>query len=63
MPQAFLFVLGVIGAAIAARLLANEWQRVNGELDGVKAKPVDVERDGATVLRRDPATGVYRPQR
>ena len=62
MPQALLFLLGTIGAAIAARLLAREWQRVNDELQGVKAKPVNADRDRIPVLRRDPATGVYRPQ-
>jgi hypothetical protein len=63
MPQALLFALGAIGAAIAARLLAREWQRVNEELQGARAKPVNAERDAIPVLRRDPVTGVYRPHR
>ena len=63
MPQALLLVLGAIGAAIAAKLIAREWQRVNDELDQARAEPVDVERDRMTSLRRDPATGEYRPNR
>ena len=63
MPQALLLVLGAIGAAIAARLLAREWQRVNDELQGAKVKPVNAERDGIPKLRRDPVTGIYRPHR
>jgi hypothetical protein len=63
MPQALLLVLGAIGAAIAAKLIAREWRRVNDELDQARAKPVDVERAGMTDLRRDPVTGEYRPNR
>jgi len=64
MPQALLFVLGTLGAAIAARLFANEWRRINDELDQARAKaaPADAGRDAMTDLRRDPATGVYRPK-
>jgi hypothetical protein len=65
MPQALLFVLGAIGAAIAAKLLAKEWRRVNQELDRARAEPApaDAARDGMPILRRDPVTGDYRPNR
>jgi hypothetical protein len=65
MPQVLLFVLGAIGAAIAAKLIAREWQRVNAELDQAKAKPapVDGDRQAMPNLRRDPVTGEYRPHR
>ena len=64
MPQALLLVLGAIGAAIAAKLIAREWQRVNDELDHARTKPaVDVEREAMPNLRRDPVTGEYRPNR
>ena len=64
MPQALLFLLGPLGAAIAAKLIAKEWRRVNDELDQARAKPApaDAGRDAMTDLRRDPATGVYRPK-
>jgi hypothetical protein len=53
-----------VGAAVVAKLVAKEWRRVNAELDRVRTAPV-AERDHAArqTLSRDPATGVYRPQR
>ncbi|HYI29513.1 MAG TPA: hypothetical protein VD863_16855 [Bradyrhizobium sp.] len=65
MPQALLFVLGAIGAAIAAKLIAGEWQRVNEELDRARGEPATAKaaRDGMPNLRRDPVTGDYRPNR
>jgi hypothetical protein len=43
------------GAVMALRLLKREWNRVNREIDAAEAAP------GPT-LRRDPATGEYRPR-
>jgi hypothetical protein len=65
MPQALLLIVSALGAAIAARLIAREWRRVNEELDRMRAEPARAEapRERIPVLRRDPATGVYRPQR
>lgn len=60
MPQALLLVLGAIGAALAAKLIAREWQRVNDELDRARAEPA---RETLPVLKRDPVTGEYRPVR
>jgi hypothetical protein len=64
MPQALLFLLGTLGAAIAAKLISKEWRRVNDELDQARAKATtaDAGRDAMTDLRRDPATGVFRPK-
>jgi hypothetical protein len=57
-------VLGVAGAALAARLLVKEWQRVNGELDRARRATVkNSERAEVPTLQRDPNTGEYRPQR
>jgi hypothetical protein len=57
-------VIGAIGAVLAARLIAREWQRVNAELDRARKVPVnDPERSGLPTLQRDPVTGEYRPQR
>ncbi len=63
MPPALFLVVGAIGAAIVARRLAREWKRINRELERAKAAQVDAERKAAPVLRRDPQTGVYSPNR
>lgn len=65
MPQALVWLLGAVGAVIVAKLIAREWQRVNDELDRKRPRPapVDAGRDAAPNLRRDPETGVYRPNR
>ena len=64
LPPAIVWMLSAIGAAVAAKVIAREWQRVNEELRREQAEPAtvgDVERDRMTRLRRDPVTGVYRP--
>jgi hypothetical protein len=61
---AAVFVMGVAGTILLVRLLAREWQRVNAELDRVRAVRVRrSERASFPTLRRDPETGEYRPQR
>ncbi len=60
MPQTLLLVLGAIGAAVAAKLIAREWRRVNDELDRARAEPA---RESLPNLKRDPVTGEYRPVR
>ena len=62
MPAIVAWALGAIGAVVLIKLFNREWQRVNDELD--RANPVRVnepERAGVPTLRRDPATGEYRP--
>jgi hypothetical protein len=64
LPPIIAWTLGAIGAVVVMKLISREWQRVNNELD--EAKPVrvtDPERARLPTLRRDPATGEYRPQR
>lgn len=64
MPPALVVVLGAIGAVLAARLIAREWRRINGELDRSRAKPAPSEqREAIPTLQRDPVTGEYRPGR
>jgi hypothetical protein len=47
-----------------AKLVVREWRRVNDDLERVRAASVaEAERRGLRKLTRDPATGVYRPQR
>lgn len=63
MPPVIVWALGAAGAAVAARLIAREWRRVNAELDRVRAASVnEADRRQAVKLARDPATGIYRPR-
>ncbi|HLL27962.1 MAG TPA: hypothetical protein VKT73_10005 [Xanthobacteraceae bacterium] len=60
MPPAFLWALGAIGAALAAKLLAEAGRKANRDLEEVRNKAVD-ERANIPTLERDPRTGEYRP--
>jgi hypothetical protein len=63
MPPVIVFALGMVGAAALVRWCSKEVQRVNAELDNVRAhaavEPVD--RNALPKLKRDPKTGEYRP--
>jgi hypothetical protein len=63
-PSVITAALGMLGAAALARTLAREWRRINEELDHAEqaatVEAVDPER--LPKLRRDPRTGVYRPE-
>ncbi len=62
MPPLIIFALGVFGAAALVRWCAKEVQRVNAELDEVRAATVDPpDRNAMPKLKRDPETGEYRP--
>ncbi len=63
MPAAFVFALGMMGAAALVRWCVKEVQRVNAELDNVRgSKSVEpVDREALPTLKRDPDTGEYRP--
>ena len=61
-PPLIGWALGALGAAVVAKVLAKEWQRVNAELhprEPVAEAPV---REQLPVLRRDPKSGVYQPE-
>jgi hypothetical protein len=63
MPPLVVFALGVVGAAVLARWCVKEVQRVNAELDEMRAK-ASVEphdRNAMPKLKPDPKTGEYRP--
>jgi hypothetical protein len=56
------WALGALGAAVVAKVLAKQWQRVNDELH-----PHEPVTEGAAPgriprLQRDPKSGVYRPE-
>jgi hypothetical protein len=55
-PPVVAGALGVLGAVALTKLVAREWRRVNAELHS--DAPAD---DGRPRLRRDPSTGVFRP--
>jgi hypothetical protein len=63
MPPVIAMALGMLGAAALVRWCVKEVRRVNAELDDVRgeaaAQPVD--RNAMPKLKRDPATGEYRP--
>ena len=63
MPPIVSCVLGAVGALAAAKWIADEARRINAELhpmryDGFAEAP---DRGAFATLRRDPASGVYRP--
>ncbi|MBL8585327.1 MAG: hypothetical protein JNM23_01210 [Bradyrhizobiaceae bacterium] len=63
MPPIITAAFGALGAATLARVLVREWRRVNAELDQVSAAAAErVDRERLPKLRRDPRTGVYRPE-
>ncbi len=56
MQPVVLALASLVGTVILVRLIKREWERVNNEL--YKPQPV---RQEAVNLRRDPRSGVYRP--
>ncbi len=64
LPHAIAWTLGVLGVAALARLIVKEYRRVNEELERVRASAA-VERsewNQHPTLRRDPRSGIWRPQ-
>ncbi|HXY89739.1 MAG TPA: hypothetical protein VEH75_03865 [Xanthobacteraceae bacterium] len=60
MPPVFLWVLGAIGAALAAKLLAEAGRKANRDLEEVRAS-ANEDRAKIPTLERDPQSGQYRP--
>jgi hypothetical protein len=60
MPPVIFWVLGTVTAMAAGKWLAGEATRINAEL---YPEPHDIVADCERLgtLRRDPATGIYRP--
>jgi len=54
----------VLGAVIIGRWAMREYRRVNAELDALKAAKASAPADRSQMrkLRRDPETGVFRPE-
>ncbi|MEA3022948.1 MAG: hypothetical protein QOK01_1800 [Alphaproteobacteria bacterium] len=61
-PPLIGWALGALGAAVLARFVAAEWRRVNDALHPGEPAPDEVVREKIPTLRRDPGSGVYRPE-
>ncbi|MDC7784504.1 hypothetical protein PQJ75_07305 [Rhodoplanes sp. TEM] len=60
-PPLVAATVAALGVAALGRMLAKEWRRINEELEQMRpAEAIDPAR--LPKLRRDPATGVYRPE-
>ena len=57
-PRLVLWAAGTVAAFALARIVRNEFERVNAELDEARLAPV-TERAQHPTLRRDPRTGIY----
>jgi len=61
-PAVLAWTLGALGAAALTRLISKEWERVNATLHPQEPVRVDkTVRESLPMLRRDPRTGIYRP--
>lgn len=62
-PPLVIWALGALGVTALARVLVREHRRVNEELEAARNSVLTekTERARAPTLRRDPRTGVYRP--
>jgi len=54
------WTLAVVGGAMVVHWVVKEARRINEELDRAK-RAVRIDRERLPTLRRDPATGDYRP--
>jgi hypothetical protein len=61
MPPLIVWAFGVIGAATVARWAITHGRRLRQELERGGSVPRN-EGEPVVVLKRDPVTGVYRPQ-
>jgi len=62
LPPVVAWTLAAIGAVAISKVLACEWRRVNAELDAHERATEAVARHELPTLRRDPHSGVYRPE-
>jgi len=57
-------IAGALGGVAALRWALKGVRKINAELDELRARRLSDEASnrGAPTLRRDPATGAYRPE-
>jgi hypothetical protein len=63
MPPLIVVALGALGGTVLVRWALREAQRINHELEEARLAKVreGTRGDHVRTLRRDPVTGVYRP--
>ena len=64
LPHLIAWTIGALGVAALIRLVAKEHRRVNANLDEVRTDAIAGKNERARhpTLKRDPRTGIYRPQ-
>jgi hypothetical protein len=61
-PPVLGWTAGIVAAVALTRVLVREWRRVNAMLHPRKVATNDqARREAFPTLRRDPRTGIYRP--
>lgn len=61
-PTLLAWVVGTFGAAALAKFIAKEHRRVNADLEAARARADKRPDQPPLTLKRDPKTGIYRPQ-
>lgn len=61
-PPVIVWTIAAVGAAALTKVLAREWRRVNAELDAHRRASEAQAPERIPTLRRDPLSGVYRPE-
>ena len=61
-PPLIGWALGALGATVVAKVLVRQWRRVNAELHPGEPIAEAPARETIPTLRRDPQSGVYRPE-
>lgn len=61
MPPLIVWAVGAVGATVVGRWLVKEARRINAELHPGAAPAAELREERPT-LRRDPQSGVYRPE-
>ena len=62
LPPVIVWTLAAIGVTAISKLLVKEWRRVNAELDAREHAAEQMRPQEIPTLRRDPESGVYRPE-
>jgi hypothetical protein len=62
MPPVILWALGAVGVIAVVKWVVKEAGRINAELEAQRAAADALNRKSAQTLKRDPKSGVYRPQ-
>ncbi|MEM6381176.1 MAG: hypothetical protein AAF739_00750 [Pseudomonadota bacterium] len=61
MPAFFGLAALAVGGFIASRIMRREWMRVNRAMDDTRRAKTTDDREAMPQLKRDPATGNYKP--